>query len=235
MGIKRFYHTIVLGLIALLLVSCTLARRGASAGGSASITFTTPAATIAPTQIVLSVAGSKQAVNAIINAAKAQITAKSWRVKSNIESNQVTIQGTLDYVAPDRYHLTTSTIDMISIGPKSYINQNGKWLVSPLNVTGLISTLMNSALPQDLENNITNAKQLNPDTLNGNPMKVYQFDNTFTQNNINITTTTKLWVGAGDGLPYHEVIQGNINGVQAVTTNQVVYDPSIQIEDPTAK
>jgi hypothetical protein len=141
----------------------------------------------------------------------------------------------LEYVAPDRYHLTTSSIELISIGSKSYINQNGKWVEMPLNVTSLIGSLMNSALPQEVENNITNAKLIGPDILNGKPMLVYQFNYTFTQDNINITTTTKLWVGVSDGLPYQEVIQGNLNGIESTTTNLVEYDPSIQIQDPTAK
>ena len=94
---------------------------------------------------------------------------------------------------------------------------------------------MNSALPQEVENNITNAKLIGPDILNGKPMLVYQFNYTFTQDNINITTTTKLWVGVSDGLPYQEVIQGNLNGIESTTTNLVEYDPSIQIQDPTAK
>ena len=236
MRINRIFYTIELGLIAVLLISCTPAKASATSGGSASITFTTPGRTTTePAQTVAPAAPSGQVITAIINAAKAQMAAKSWRVKSNVESNQVTLQGTLEYDAPDRYHLTTNTIEMISIGSKSFIDENGKWSISPLNVTDLIASLMNSALPQALENNITNARQLGPVTLNGKPMLVYQFGNTFTQNNINIATSTKLWVGTADGLPYQEVIQGNINGVQTTTTNLVEYDPSIKIEDPTAK
>jgi hypothetical protein len=234
---NRNYLSVAFTLIAVLIVGCSgSSNEGATSGGSASITFTTPGVTTPePAPTTPPAGSSRNVVMAIVNASKAQLAAKSWRVKSNIESNGVSIPGTLEYVAPDRYHLTTSTIEMISIGSKSYMKQNGTWAETPLNVTSLIGSLMNSALPQELQNNITDAKSIGPDTLNGRPMSVYQFNNTMTANNINIATTTKLWVGESDGLPYQEVIQGNLNGIKSTTTNLVEYDPNIQIQDPTAK
>jgi hypothetical protein len=234
---NQIFLCVACALIAALMVSCSGSSKGvATSGGSASITFPTPGvATTEPAPTAPPAVSSSTAVTAIVNASKAQLAAKSWRVKSNIESNGVSILGTLDYAAPDRYHLTTSTIEMISIGSKSYMKQNGTWVETPLNVTSLIGSLMNSALPQELQNNITGAKLIGPDTLNGKPMSVYQFNNTMTANNINIATTTKLWVGESDGLPYQEVIQGNLNGIKTTTTNLVEYDPKIQIQDPTAK
>ena len=234
---NRIFLCVAFALIALLMVSCSgSSKGGATSGGSASITFPTPGVTTTePAPTAPPAVSSSTVVTAIVNASKAQLAAKSWRVKSNIESNGVSIPGTLDYAAPDRYHLTTSTIEMISIGSKSYMKQNGTWVETPLNVTSLIGSLMNSALPQELQNNITGAKLIGPDTLNGKPMSVYQFNNTMTANNINIATTTKLWVGESDGLPYQEVIQGNLNGIKTTTTNLVEYDPNIQIQDPTAK
>ena len=229
-------------MITSLLVSCTPTKPGVTSGGSASIKFTTPDVTTAvftpeptATKITRSPNNSNQVDAAIMTAAKAQLAARSWRVTSKIESNGQSVQGTLDYVAPDRYHLTSSLIEAISIGSKTYLLQNGKWTETPLNITSLITGLINSALPQDIENNITNAKVLKPETLDGKQMLVYQFDNTLDQNNLNLTTQTKLWVGAADGLPYQEVIQGNINGIQTTTTNKIDYDLTIHIEDPTTK
>lgn len=243
MKINRIYLTTAFTLMAAIMVACSgSSNGGATSGGSASITFTTPGVTTAepnptntPAQTTPPITNSSNVVTAIINASKAQLDAKSWRMKSNIESNNVTIQSTLEYVAPDRYHLTTSSIELISIGSKSYINQNGNWVETPLNVTSVIGSLMNSTLTQEVENNISDAKLVGADSLNGKPMTVYQFNNTFTQNNINITTTTKLWVGVSDGLPYQEVIQGNLNGIASTITNLVEYDPNIQIQDPTTK
>jgi hypothetical protein len=243
MKINQIVRTLTFALLAASLAACNLNfKSGATSGGSAAITFTTPGAstiepapTNTPVQSIPPQLSSGNIVTAIVNASKAQLAAKAWQASSNIVSNQVTVKGTLEYFAPNRYHLTTSTIDAIAIGSKSYMNQNGKWIETPLDVAGFISSLMNSALPQLVENNITNAKLIGSDTLNGKTMTVYQFDNTFTQDNINITTNTKLWVGTADGLPYQELIQGDINGVQTTTTNLMAYDPSVQIEDPSAK
>jgi hypothetical protein len=83
-------------------------------------------------------------------------------------------------------------------------------------------------------------QSLGTDTLNGKSMQVYQFSTSSQANPLLATGTTKLWVGADDGLPYQSQTNATtdaalfgqtLNG-QATITSVYTYDSSITIQPP---
>lgn len=188
-------------LCALMLVAaCDIHSTGGgnsnNSGGSGS---STPASTEA------------NPVDAMTASIKAQFDAKSYRARmeSLTEGNNFTT--TVEYVAPDRFHMTAPMNETIIVGSDTYIKPpNSKWQKIPINANQMIASFRDPKLVEELRNNTT-VKFLGTDSLDGLPVKIYEYTvkNAF---GTNMESTSKAWIAASDNLPRKMEVEANVNG-----------------------
>ncbi len=211
---------------------------------TAPITGATPTAGVKPTNPPALVGGS--AMDAITAAYQASAAAKSYRAQSTVTGENSSIMNSYEIVKPDRLHVTTNikgrTSERIYIGPNTYARANaGEWIKStdPADANQLMKQFgADAAAIAESTKNMTEAKVVGPETLNGKPMTVYQYNLLFKVNDAgaNSTSITKLWVGA-DKLPYKLESDGSTNITGAPTTSHTVtlysdYNADIKIDAP---
>ncbi len=194
------------------------------------------AATLAVSCIVglmTSVAAQDNAArDAVLKAMQAQRNAKAYRVHMTLNDGR--IQNVLEYVAPDRFHLISSSgTETIIIGDKTYQrDKNGTWASLPIDVGGIVAQFRNPKYLDQLARGLTEVQQLGTDTLSGAAMTIYTFKTDQKVGDIAVTSTDKLWVGVNDGLPHKQEIQSHVGSVSSNTVNTIEYDPGIKIDPP---
>ena len=97
--------------------------------------------------------------------------------------------------------------DFIIIGANSYQKgPNTGWQKSAIDMSGIINSFRDLKVIEDLAKSIitSDVQRLGDDTLNGRPMHVYQYNTAFSGGDKTINGTTKMWIGADDGLPYRQ-------------------------------
>jgi hypothetical protein len=170
--------------------------------------------------------------DAVLKAMRAQRDAKMYRVHMTL--NNGTIQNVLEYVAPDRFHLTSSNgAETIIVGDKTYQRQKGgQWVPFPIDIGSIIAQFRDPKYLDQLAQGLTDVQQVGSDTLNGMKMIVYTFKTDQKAGDIQVTSTYKLWIGASDGLPYKQEVQSHIVEIASNAVNTIEYDPSIKIDPP---
>ncbi len=164
---------------------------------------------------------------------------KDTRTNSADNTSSVT---TIEFQPPDRIHMVEPNgTEMILIkGQGSWIKQNGKWAKSPVDMSEAIFGMYNTDTIQQIEKamNVTPAKFVGPDLLDGQPMWVYTYTTTIpgaAAGGKDLTSQSKIWIGAIDGLP-HRVESDTPSVTKAgVTDHSVItyeYPPSIDIQPP---
>lgn len=187
---------------------------------AAQKTATAPADTAAP-------ADARQAVIAALHAV---MTAGPYHIKSTTTGQKnITMSG--DVILPDRFHLTTDGQEMLIIGEKTYMKQNGQWVDFPVDIGGAISGMVGTMTSQT-EQSISDAVMLGSDTVNGTPTTLYQFHLGLDAGGNTISSTVKLWVDSLRGLPVQQQIDGDVGGIKSSTLQVITYDASITIPQP---
>lgn len=122
---------------------------------------------------------------------------------------------TLDFVAPDRYHIRTGQGEMeqILIGDDAYTLINGERvkLPMPIKVGRIVSQYRN----QDTLNELTrdlDVTALGEDTVDGQVARVYSYTQTQPAR-----ADVKVWIGVASGLPLQLESQGRFMGVKSTT------------------
>jgi hypothetical protein len=180
----------------------------------------------------------------ILNAHRAQMSAKTWRTRTTqTDSDGKTSTTLFEYVAPDRMHLATSTgNETIAIkGVGTYQKPaGGQWLKSPIDMSDLMFSFLDPKAFDEYKDTIvtTDVKFVGPDLIDTKPMFVYQYSSivkgTLTGTG-DLKGTTKLWVGVVDGLPYKTESDQDSAVKPGTKTHTVViydYDPNIKIDPP---
>ena len=218
-------------------VASTSSSPPTSAAVAPSAEPAAPSPTAPPTPAVAATSSapapaSGSALDAISAAYKASVAAKSYHVESTITSGgTTTIASTFDIMRPDRLHRTTTihgkTSESIIIDATTYARANGGEWVKSTDSTGALDILQqigaDSATIDQLTKQITDAKVIGPDTLDGKPMMVYQYALTFKVNDAGAESSsiTKMWVG-NDSLPYKLESDGSTNITGKTTTSHTV-------------
>ena len=175
---------------------------------------------------------SGSALDAISAAYQASVAAKSYHVESTITSGGTTsINNTFDIMLPNRLHRTTNingkTSESIIIDATTYSRANGGEWIKSTGSTGALDILQqigaDPATIDQLTKQITDAKVIGPDTLDGKPMIVYQYAFSFKVNDAGAESSsiTKMWVG-DDSLPYKLESDGSTNLTGKTTTSHTV-------------
>lgn len=168
----------------------------------------------------------------IVAASKKFIDLPSFSAKMNGEG-QTPIKSQVDYVAPDRYHITFlggtgAGMEMIMIGNQSYMKMSGKWTKTPGNAKS-IPTLRDSFTEEGLKT-LSDVKFEGDDTVDGKPALLYSYKNVTPVGNYPFTS--KMWIGKDTGVPmkiYSEYSNGMLKNmtVNYDTESQVTIEPPI--------
>lgn len=190
----------------------------------------TPTATTAPTATSTPTAAALgDPKSAILNGLAAQLKTKSFHVTSISLVNGKTTTRTVDYVAPDRYHIKTDTMDVILIGDKVYTNTKGKWALNPA-MSGLVKPLLDEL--RNIPVDITDVHLVGPDIVNGVTTVAIMFTSTVKVGTIVVKSTSKAWLRVSDGLPVKQEIDSDVGGVKTHISQTIDYDPTLKIDVP---
>ncbi len=122
---------------------------------------------------------------------------------------------TLDFVAPDRYHIRNGQGEMeqILIGDDAYTLLNGERvkLPMPIKVGRIVSQYRNRDTLEELTRDL-DVTALGEETVDGQVAKVY----TYTQTRP-ARADVKVWIGVASGLPLQLESQGRFLGVKSTT------------------
>jgi hypothetical protein len=189
-----------------------------------------PTATTAPTATSAPAAASLgDPKSAILKGLAAQLKTKSFHVVAISQVNGKTTTRTVDYVAPDRYHIKTETMDVILIGDKVYVNTKGKWALNPA-MSALVKPLLDEL--RNIPVDITDVHLVGPDIVNGVPTVAIMYASTVTIGNTVVKSASKAWLRVSDGLPVKQEIDSDVGGVKTHISQTIDYDSTLKIDAP---
>ncbi|WP_257385333.1 hypothetical protein [Tahibacter caeni] len=142
------------------------------------------------------------------------LSARSFRVSvTDVKKGQQL--STLDFVAPDRYHIRNGQGEMeqILIGDDAYTLINGERvkLPMPIQVGRIVSQYRNQETLEELTRDL-DVTALGEETVEGQAARVY----TYTQTRP-AKADVKVWIGVASGLPLQLESQGRFLGVKSTT------------------
>ena len=177
-------------------------------------------------------ASAASPIDAITASMKSLLDAKSFRVRMESTYDGKNSTQTFEYVSPDRIRLVGDMGEMIVAGSNTYRKlPTGQWQKIPMDTNQAFSSFRDPKIIDELRNS-TDVKFIGTDTVDGAPMKVYQYTatNAF---GTNITTTSKAWIAASDNLPRKIETEGQINGKPSKSLlTYYDYNADIKIEPP---
>jgi hypothetical protein len=186
-------------------------------------------------------APSESEIRAAILSAFDQQYEYSHHIENAITTPDSEVLVNIDYFPPDRYAIYSQDnyyTQLIIVGEQVFGFADEQWSVLPMHPDQLINP---NAL-EELEATLQDLQYLGRETLNGEPVDVYSYQSQTTIGESQVPQTSSLWLGVADGLPYKIVIDGQIatmdartgkiEGIQAVTTQVITYDPDLTIEAP---
>lgn len=167
----------------------------------------------------------------IIQASNKFIALKAFSAKMD-GMGQTEIKSQVDYVAPDRYHIsylagTGAGMEMIMIGNDMYMKSGAKWTKSPGNASA-IPTLRDSFTEEGLKT-LTGTKFEGEDTVDGKPALVYSYKNVTPKGGFGFNC--KMWVSTQTGLPM-KIVATYDNGVLKQMTVNYDTESKVTIEPP---
>lgn len=168
----------------------------------------------------------------IASAANKFIALQSFSAKME-GMGQTEIKSQVDYVAPDRFHVTYlggtgAGIELIMIGNQMYMKSDGKWTRSHGNPGASIPTLRDSFTEEGLKS-LSEPKFEGEETIDGKPAFVYSFKNVTPKGDFGFNC--KMWVGKQSGLPL-KIYATYDNGVLKNMTVNYDTDSPVTIEAP---
>ncbi len=198
-----------------------------SAASAAPTTAPTTAASASSAMPTPNVSGD--AKDALLKVFAAQQAAKAYRVTATVDSNGKTTHRTVEYVAPDRYHMKTDTAEVIIIGGKAYQNAKGTWTENAAIAIAFQPVLEEfKKLPVDL----TDVKMVGAEDVNGVKAAVYQYNASTKVGDQTVNSAVKVWANPANNLPVKQEVTGEFGGVKSTTTQTFDFDPNIKIDPP---
>jgi hypothetical protein len=169
-------------------------------------------------------------IDALGRSIRAQLDAKSYRVRISSITPKVQGETIVEYVAPDRIHMVNPISELIAVGSETYTRQaQGPWQKAPLDAREIVATFRDPKLLDQLTTNYDIAF-IQSDTLDGAPVLVYEYSPKPTSS-VPQSGKTKIWIGADDSLPRKvEVQTGSNNYVTTIIYSD--YNSDIKIELP---
>ena len=184
----------------------------------------------------------------VIKSMKASLNAKSFRERvTTINSDGGKVNATIEFVAPNRAHITTAVglsdgsivkTEMIIADKDSYRkNGDAPWQKSQMDMGDFLTQFRDPKIIDSITEK-AEVKYIGADTLDGVPMLVYQYTIKDLLGKGNIMVT-KSWIGAIDGLPHQTESESDMDlgtGEMIHSKSTIVYydyNADIKIEPPT--
>ena len=186
---------------------------------------------------------------ALKKAFTAQLAARSFRTRLEYSVGGVGTHNDLEFVAPDRYHVTvvgpavqgrSMGQEMIIIGKDTFARISGRpWQKTDMNVAaGTMATTLGDLADQfhleDVSQKMTKYDDVefsSSEVLDGQPVVVYQFNLKGTKGPI----PGKIWISTADNLPRkieHEASSQTTNSKMKLTTTYYDYNTNFNISPP---
>ncbi|HTK39050.1 MAG TPA: hypothetical protein VL325_11205 [Pyrinomonadaceae bacterium] len=167
----------------------------------------------------------------IVEASKKFIALPAFSAKMEGQG-QTPLKSQVDYVAPDRYHITFvggtgAGTEMIMIGNQSYMKMGGKWTKMPGNAKS-IPTLRDSFTEEGLKT-LSDVKFEGDDAVDGKAALLYSYKNVTPAGNYPFTS--KIWIGKDTGLPMKIYVEYSNGMLKNMTVNYDTESP-VTIEAP---
>ncbi len=135
--------------------------------------------------------GSSASSDVVVKVMSNFINAKSWSAQIS-DSSDPTSNGTFEYVAPDKYHISIAGTELIAIGNDTYINAGGSWIKSTS--SGSSGPLFD---PSQFQDTIKAAQQAqvtkgDTDTVNGTKCQIYTYHDSASATDVHICVANDL-------------------------------------------
>lgn len=182
----------------------------------------------------------------LVKAMQSMLDAKSYRARvESMTSSGTTSKTTIEFVAPDHFHLTRESStpghaaikqETIVVGDETWMKMgDAPWQKFPLNLGDTIKQFRNPDVINEIAKSV-DVKVVGTEVLEGSQTTIYQYTlNNSDNKDFNISA--KTWVGAGDGLPRKTESESdfNLSGRQIHTKSIISYydyGADINIEKP---
>ncbi|HJQ23394.1 MAG TPA: hypothetical protein VKA60_05720 [Blastocatellia bacterium] len=177
-------------------------------------------------------ASDPRALDGLAQAINAQLNARSFRARLDSIFNNQEVARTIEFVAPDRFHLKGESDETIIIGSKAWTRQaSGAWQELPIDASRMIASVRDPKIIDEIRRS-AEVKLVGPDTLDAKPMTVYEY----TLRNVmgtNMTSHSKAWIAVADNLPHRIETEAEVNGqTSKATITYFDYNADIQIAPP---
>lgn len=203
-----------------------------SAGGAASA-LPAPATADSP------VAGSPVSPGddprqVLVKSMRALLAVKSFRARMETTAAGGRVLVTMEYVAPDRYHMKTDTSEVIIIGQDAYQNEGGSWQRMQGDVGSFVASFRDPRMVDEISRS-AEVKFLGEETLDGERVLVYQYTIDSIQGRP-VKSTSRTWIGAGDALPRKVDGEAEFNSMKSRTVGTYSdFGADIRIEPPAVQ
>lgn len=192
-------------------------------------------------------ASGSGALDLIMNAMRAQASAKSFRQTSVTTTDTgTTSTNVLEYVAPDRVHMVrtnsagTSSETITIKGQGTWQKIKGKWTKSPVDQSAAAFAFLDPKIMDEMKNSLDvgTLQLIGPDLLGTTPTFVYQYNMDIkgvAAGGGELKGSYKVWIGVTDHRVYKE--DGDTDslskpGAKSHTLITYEYDINIQIQPP---
>ena len=182
----------------------------------------------------------------LVKAMQAMLDAKSYRARvESTSSSGTTSKTTIEFVAPDHFHLTREANtpghpavkqETIVVGDDTWMKMgDAPWQKFPLNLGDTIKQFRNPEVINEIAKSV-DVKVVGTEVLEGTQTTIYQYTLS-NPDHQDLSTSARTWVGAGDGLPRKTESESdfNLSGRQIHTKSIISYydyGADINIEKP---
>ena len=181
----------------------------------------------------------------LISAIKSMLAAKSYRARAeSTTSSGSTSTTTIEFVAPDHFHLTREATtpghaatkqETIVVGDETWMKMgDAPWQRFPANLGETIKQFRNPDVINEIARSV-DVKIVGTEVLNGTQTTIYQYV-LGNSGNRDFSTNAKTWV-AVDGLPHKTESETDLNlGGKQIHTKSIItyydYEADIKIDKP---
>lgn len=199
---------------------------------------------VIPLGVRTSASDSSDPRSALSAAMKSMLAAKSYRARvESSTSSGTTSTTTIEFVAPDHFHMTreaitpghpASTQETIVVGEETWMKMGAApWQKFPLNFSDIVKQFRNPDVVNEIAKS-ADVKMVGTDVLAGMPTTIYQYT-LGNPDNKDFNTNAKTWVG--DGLPRKTESDADVNlGGRQIHTKSIItyldYGADIKIDKP---
>ena len=137
----------------------------------------------------------------------------------------------VDVIMPDHFHVLSDRSEIIVIPEGSWMKNNGAWQKLPMDMSRMIGQFTPAAMAE-AEKNMSDAKFLGEDSINGEKAKTYSYTTSVSMMGIKSTSNAKIWVSDTSGRVIHMESDGQAMGKNSHSVQDITYDNSIAITPP---